>query len=147
MENLIPFYIAGSFIAFAVTFAILFIVIICSDLAESGSFATVAIGAFLGIMYFWGDPTFFEIFTWRNVGIYLFAGKVFALVRTYFKGNELNKEEKKNYIQYDLRDNYLRWWFLFPISAINWVFGRLLRDLGLFVFSKMEKVIIAIFNA
>lgn len=144
MENLIPFTIFGSAIGFGIMIAIYLIGVFISDLEESGTSATVLTGILIGLIYFWGDVAFFEIFNWKNIAMYLFLGKIFALVRTYFKGKELDANEKQ---YFDLRDNYLRWWFLFPFAAINWIFGRLLKDFGTFVYSKMGGVVEKIFNA
>lgn len=144
MENLIPFTVFGSAIGFGIMIAIYLIVLFISDWEESGTFATVITGVLVGVIYFWGDTAFFEIFNWKNIAMYLLVGKVFALVRTYFKGKELDAFQKKSF---NLRDNYLRWWFLFPFSAINWILGRLLKDFGTFIYSKMSGVIEKIFNA
>jgi hypothetical protein len=146
MENLIPFAIFGSSLAFAIMVLALIIIFIASDIEESGHIATLALFIALGFNYFWGNFPVLDFFTFKNISIYVFIGFLFSLVRTYFKGKELNKypEEKK---RFRLKEHVFRWWFLFPISAINWFFGHLLKDLFNFVYKGFEQFYDRIFNA
>ena len=144
MDALLGLTLFGSALVFALLVLVLFIALLSADLNESGAQATVAVVIFLGINYFWGPPEIFEIFTIRNALLYVFIGFLFSLLRTYFKGKELSAENKK---YFRLKDHVFRWWFLWPICAITWIFGRLLGDLYDFLYKKLYKVYESLFNA
>jgi hypothetical protein len=144
MENLIPFTLFGSSLAFGIVLVSLFIVLIISDIEEAGAFAFVAVLIAILFNHFWGTFPLLSMVSFRNVSIYLFLGFVFSLIRTYFKGKKLTADQKK---YFSLKDHVFRWWLMFPICLINWVFGDLLKDLYNFVYSKLGKVYQAIFNA
>lgn len=145
MGDFLCFTIFGSGVVFLTLLTILFFSLIVSDRVGNGYYATLSVLVFVGIMYFWGNggDVILQYVTFKYVGMYLFAGFLFSLLRTFFKGKELTKEEKK---YFKLKDNVFRWWFLFPISAINWVCGHLLTDLYSFIYSKVGKVYESIFN-
>ena len=151
MENLIPFTLFGSGIAFGIMLVALFTILICSDIEESGVLAFVAFLIAIGLNYFWGTFNPLTIISIRNVSIYLFLGFLFSLVRTYFKGKQLSKYDKENSTKnkqfFNLKEHVFRWWLMFPICFITWVFGDLLKDLYNFVYSKLNKVYQSIFNA
>ena len=146
MAELACYTLFGSVSLFFVFFGLLIFALILADLNENGYYATVSFAIFIGLIYFWGEIVVLSIFTVKNVLMYVFVGFLFSLVRTYFKGKELNKKDKSYKETFRLKDNVFRWWFLFPISAINWIFGHLLRDLYNWVYSKVEKIYVAIFN-
>jgi len=122
----ITYTLFGSYIGMAIALLILFISFITSDVEENGYGAAVIAAIFLGLNYFWGNLPILEIFTFRNIGIYLLLGFIFSLIRTYFKGRELSVDQKK---YFDLKDHVFRWIFLFPFSLITWLFSSLLIDL------------------
>lgn len=140
----------GSQIGFIIALVALFIAFILADVYENGYSATICALIFVGLNYFWGNLVWLSIFTWTTVGSYLFVGFLFSLVRTYFKGKEFNRDVFYNQNKvlvdsnghrkdnFDLKGNVFRWWFLFPISAITWVFGHLVVDLWNFLYSKVE---------
>ena len=138
----------GSVGLFFTFLGFLVVALILADLSENGYYATISFAIFMGLVYFWGEESqyVFSIFTLKNILMYVFTGFLFSLIRTYFKGKELNKKSKGYKETFELKDNVFRWWFLFPISAINWIFGHLLRDLYNWIYSKVEKVYVAIFN-
>lgn len=145
MENIIPFTLFGSGIAFGLLVGLLFIVLIVSDLNETGEIAFVAFVVAVGLNYFWGTFPFFSVaISVRNILIYIFIGFIFSLVRTYFKGKKLSPDAKK---YFNLKHHVFRWWFLFPISAITWIFGDLLKDLYDLLYYKISRVYESIFNA
>ena len=144
MGLLIPFTLFGSGIAFGIMLVILFIVLVASDIEEAGEYAFVAFLIAIGLNYFWGTLPLLLLLTFKNALSYVFIGFIFSLVRTYFKGKELSAKEKENF---RLKDHVFRWWFLFPISAINWIFRKLLRDLFNLIYEKISVVYNTIFNA
>ena len=135
--GLLALTLFGSTLVLGIAVAVLFIALILSDINESGTLATVSFGVFVGLNYFWGNLPLLQIFTIYNILMYVFIGFIFALIRTYFKGRELTSKDKRFY---DLRDSVLRWWFLFPISLINWVFGKLLVNVYNLLYDKTEKI-------
>lgn len=144
METLLGLSLFGSVFAFYAVLVVLLIIFFSAEFSESGIIAASSFGCFLLLNYFWGNLPLFEIFTFKNIAIYIIAGFIFAIIRTYFKGRELKGDDKK---YFDLKSAIFRWWFLFPVSAINWILGKLLKDLYDFVYSKIEKFFNSIFNA
>lgn len=142
-QNLIPFALFGSGILFTIALLLLFVVLIFCDLEESGISATVSVLIFLGLNYLWGTFDILTILSIRNVLIYVFVGFLFSIIRTYFKGKELPPEEKK---YFHLKDHVFRWWFLFPICIINWIFGSLLKDMFDAIYDKISSVYSRLFN-
>ena len=144
MENLIPFTLFGSCIAFGIMLVLLFIILISSDIGEDGIYAFVAVIVAVGLNYFWGTFPILSLISFRNISIYLFLGFIFSLIRTYFKGKKLDAKQKE---YFELKEHVFRWWLMFPICLITWVFGDLLKELYNFVYSKLSKVYQSIFNA
>ncbi len=144
MENLITFTLFGNTVVFLIVSLVLLILLFTSDAIKNGTLAFVATLIFIVCYYFWGDGTLLKfVFTWRNVGIYIFLGFVFSLVRTYFKGREFSKRDKKHF---DLKNHIFRWWFLFPFAMTNWIFSNLLTDFWNFIYSHISKIYVSIFN-
>lgn len=135
--DFLTFTLFGSTVVLAIAFIVTLIVFLASDLTENGTLATVTFVVFIGLNYFWGNLPLKEIFTVYNILMYAFVGFIFAMIRTYFKGRELDEHDKRHF---DLRDNVLRWWFLFPISLITWVFGDLLSNFYSLMYDKTEIV-------
>lgn len=144
MENLINFSLFGSGIAFGIAIAVLLIVLWMADRTEDGWQATTGVGIFLVLNYFWGNFPVLSFISIKSVVIYLALGFLFSLLRTYFKGKELSAEDKK---YFKLKEHVFRWWFLFPVCAINWVFGKLFVDLYNLAYTKIGKIFERIFNA
>lgn len=144
MEDLMPFTLFGSGIAFGIMLVFLFIIFISSDINESGEYAFVSLLIALCLNYFWGNFPILNLISFRSIGIYLFVGFIFSIVKTFFKGKKLSVDDKK---YFDLKEHVFRWWLMFPICLITWVFGDLLKDLYNFVYSKLNKFYLFIFNA
>lgn len=145
MENLISFTLFGSGVAFGIMMVALFILLLSADVWEEGTVAVVAVLIAIGLNYFWGTFPILKFISIRNISIYLFLGFIFSLIRTYFKGKELKGSDNKKY--FNLKDHVFRWWFLFPFSLINWVFGHLLKDLYNWIYSKTSSIYLSLFNA
>jgi len=161
MELLTAFTLFGYASLFIVAVVALFIAFIAFDIAEVGTGATVSAGIFIGLNYFWGNFPIESYISWQLIGMYVFIGLLFAILRTYFKGKELTKKynvgigSHKNPTQsleqfkkeYDLKSSVFRWWFLFPISAITWLCGTLLRDAWDVLYAKVGTMFYKILNA
>jgi len=143
MESLLTLTLFGSGLYFLLASLLFFVLLIVSDVIEIGLLASFVTVVFVVLNYKAGNLPLVEIFSLYNILLYVFIGFIFALVRTYFKGKEL-KEKEKQY--FELKEHVFRWWFLFPISAINWIFGKLMKDLWNFTYNKFEKLFTKIFN-
>lgn len=144
MENLLNFTLFGSGIALGIMLVILFIALIVSDLNESGYWAFALVLIAIGLNYFWGTFPILSFISIKMVLMYLFIGFLFSLIRTYFVGKKLSEDEKK---YFKLKEHVFRWWLMFPISALTWIFGDLLKDVYNFVYSKLDRLYQSIFNA
>lgn len=162
MEALLAFTIFGSVVWFYIILTIVLIALIASDIQEEWLAPLVIVGAFILINYFWGNIPIGKYLTWSNVGIYIGVGFIFSLIRTFFKGKELKREyeslqtllsnpyeqslqEYKS--EFALKANVFRWWFMFPISIITWLFGSVFKDIWNYVYSKLATVYTKILNA
>lgn len=151
MESIMCYELFGHVYMFNVLLLVLFITLLVSDVNEAGYFAVVAIIVAIGLNYFWGTFPILSIFTLRNCAIYLFIGFIFSIIRTYFKGKELSAYDKKYQTAnkkaiFNLQDHVYRWITMWPISGINWVFGRLLVDAWNFIYTKIGILYRSVFN-
>ena len=85
MENLIPFTLFGSGVAFGIMAVLLFIVFIWSDSVEAGEIGFIGLLIAIGLNYFWGTFNPLSIITIRNVSIYLFLGFLFSTCSYIFQ--------------------------------------------------------------
>ena len=135
IQQLLQLAFFGSFAWFCVVSAVLLICFILSETVEHGGIAFVAVLDYLILNHFFGNIPTKEIFTWWNIAVYLFIGVVYALIRTYFFGREESKAQSKlgpiseSWILDELKENVFRWWFLWPISLIVWMFSKIFGQL------------------
>jgi len=144
MSLLLGFTLFGSSWILALSLLIFIILLFVSDLSDSGSSAFAVTLVFLAVNYLWGNLPVLHVFTWKNIIGYVLIGFIFSLIRTYFKGKELSTTEKSDF---DLRFAVFRWWFLWPVSCLNWVFGKLFMDAYEFIYGKIENLFVMLFNA
>lgn len=138
--------IFGSFVWFAIIASIVLIMLFVSEHEENGFIATLVVTVFCIMNYFWGNVPVFDYLTWRNVGIYLFVGFLFSLVRTFFKGSGMTIKERENFLAYKLKGHVFRWWFLFPVSAIYWMMSDVIKEVWNFIYRKLSVFYGAIFK-
>jgi hypothetical protein len=98
---------------------------------------------FLALNNWWGTIDLTAILTLKNSFLYVVIGFLFSIVRTYFKGRELTKREK---LDFQLKEHVFRWYFLFPICALNWIFGSLLKQVFDWFYAKIETFYQKLFN-
>lgn len=156
LTNLTGFLFFGSVLWFWIFTSAFVISLFLSDIYENGYFAFGSFLVFLGFMHFKSNIDllgFIQLY-WYTPLIYLGIGLVYAMVRTYFYGRkpythwsfdkdnspEKLKELKRVKLKSKLKGNVFRWWFLFPISFINWVLSDLLKDFFNAIYSKLRKV-------
>tara|TARA_R110000851_G_scaffold47424_1_gene115090 strand:- start:51256 stop:51801 length:546 start_codon:yes stop_codon:yes gene_type:complete len=156
LENLTGFILFGSVLWFWIFTSAFILVLFLSDIYENGYYAFVSFLVFLGFLHFKSNldmVSFIQLY-WYTPLIYLGVGVVYAMIRTYFYGRKpytppyVNKEDsaeevrelKREALKSKLKNNVFRWWFLFPVSLINWIFTDLLKDFFNAIYSKLRKV-------
>jgi hypothetical protein len=95
----------------------------------------------------------FEYITIKNIIIYLLLGLIYCLLKVFFVGvfhNEkqfapyisLNSEERKKYIKEReiefLKENVMRWWLLFPISSLFFIYKIIPNFISDIIYSIFE---------
>ena len=165
MENAISFLpefvLWGSVLTFWIATLLLFIVFVLSDIYENGYAATFALTVFVYLTYRWSNFNIFTIATLTNVGVYIGLGLVYAFIKTYFfgrkKGSTMSEKELKKYYDPEdkwtrdnllskLKRNVFRWWFMWPVSLINWVFTDMIRDAYNWCYDKIGKWFVQVFE-
>lgn len=101
-----------------------FISLIWGEVEESIATLVLATLLFCGVNYFWIHYPIVQYITWFNVGMYLFVGFVYSLIKTWDLRGLLTPEQKK-YI--DLEEYVFRWLFYWPVSLLVWIFSDLFR--------------------
>jgi len=101
----------------------------------------LSFGVFAFLMHRFGDPSVFDLFTLRNITIYLLIGFVYGLIRSAHLGrtaaidfknkeilDQLKREEFRESswlkIKNKLKGNFLRWWTLWFISGPIWMTSK-----------------------
>ena len=158
MGALLALTLFGSVIWFWVSVLIFLFIVFASDINENGFYAFGSLIIISAVYYFWGDvKPILPIISLLNISIYLGIGLVFSTLRTFFAGRELGKlikdlpitNEKNKYDsdtkEYQkerfvnrLKGNVFRWWFMWPISLINWLISDLIADIWDYVYSKLS---------
>ena len=99
----------------------LFVLSLIAEYEEHGGITLLGVICFTIVNHFWGNFDY-SIFTWKNLGIYLAIGFVYAVYRSYLMG----KSGKS--ISY-LKSNVMRWWFVWVVSLVFYIFSDLLGDI------------------
>ena len=163
LSNLPEFFLWGSAIVFWLFLSLLIIIFFISDVKENGILAFISFIVFIVLTELWGSFKIMNYVTLAYLGLYLVIGLIYGFIRTFFYGRkkleyltynenpteeEINANEKAliaKRLKY-LKNNFFRWWFLFPISIINWVFSDLVFDIYDWAYSKLQKLIEIIFH-
>jgi hypothetical protein len=153
MNYLPQIFLFGSVIYFYIGLLIFMAILFYTDAKEMGFHAFFFSIVFFGLLYWKGSFNLFEFLTWGMVGTYLGIGFIHSLIRTYFYGRKperlrrQDKESDESYRkrivenkQYYLKGNVFRWWFLFPISLMNWILSDLVKEVYDYVYSKLKKL-------
>jgi len=165
VQSLTLFGVVWAFWAMLVVFIIALFLL---DITEGGIQAFVVFTIYVGLLFFWSSFDLFSIFTWANVGTYLGIGFGYAILRVFIYGrkerNRFEKEkgtyfphatekgfvekrsDRKESMKSELKNNTFRWWFLWPVSLINWVFTDLLKDVWDIIYKKLAKFANSIFD-
>lgn len=158
---LIYFSLWGSIIAFLIASILWLISLFLSERYKNGFvglFCTIIFSALL----FQGSNIDYSFITWTNFGLYIGIGFVHALLRTYLFGIDIKKKIKdkfventknenlnhrssektileieSNYARMEIKESFFRWWLMFPISFMYWLFS----DLAIRVYDKIYNII------
>ena len=164
LNSLPQIFLFGSVLYFYLLTIFLLIIFFFADVHESGFHAFGAFLIFLGLTYFWGTFEPLGYLSWINVGAYFGIGFLYSLIRTFFYGRKSLKydgviskptdEDITNNLKYRIEDrkshlknNVFRWWFLFPISFIDWVLSDLVKDVYNWLYKQLHKLYESILDA
>tara|TARA_R110000772_G_scaffold101997_2_gene202596 strand:+ start:482 stop:985 length:504 start_codon:yes stop_codon:yes gene_type:complete len=152
MENLLnsipELLLFGSVVWFWIMSGLFFLLLIYSDRKEQGYWALVATVIFIVVNHFWGNLSEVKpIITWGHIFAYFGIGFAYATLRTYIYGRKNRGKDERFYALKHLKANVFRWWFLFPISILNWIWQDLLSDIWDLLYSGVEKFLLTIFDA
>lgn len=150
----------GSLTYFWLLTTLLIIVFFISDSNENGygAFISFLIYTFLVVMYSTLDLSFLS--NWVLILGYFILGFIYSLVRAYIFGRASKERFNKDIIIYnwkpeviddkrvehveriifDLKEHVFRWWFLWPISLLRWVFTDLLLDVFDIAYAKFSNL-------
>lgn len=160
LNNFPEFVFMGSVLWFYIITLTFIVVLFVSEVNENGYYALASFVIFSLVMRFWGNFDIMDYFSFTLLGIYLGVGFIHSLLRTYFFGRktlvyngylsssvpasekdiEENIEGQIKNRKSKLKGNVFRWWFLFPISFLTWVFSDLLKDFFETIYSKLRKL-------
>lgn len=135
-HSLTQFTLFGGFLWMAILFGIVFISLFVSEAEEEGSIAFFAILCFTVLNYYWGNIPLIKLVTWNNVLGYLGLGLTFTIIRTFFYGRQLALDGYK-VTNDNLKGDVFRWWFIWPISLLTWLFSDLLMNFWDFLYERL----------
>ena len=158
----------GSTVWALILIGLFIVICFIADFNKNGFYATLSLLIAGAIIYFWGKnyDAIVALFSFKNIFAYVVIGLLYSMVRTFFKGRacgmkmkdlksreeleEIRRKSTDRYIQshtkederndfYDkLKGNVFRWWFMWPISGINWIVTDLLKDFWDYLFSLLK---------
>ena len=136
LSGLTAFAIFGSWVWAAIIVGVVLIALFVSEVEEEGSIAFIAVLAFAVLNYFCGNLPLLKLVTWSNGLVYFSIGLLFAIVRIFFYGRKMAKDGK-DFSTYYLQGNVFRWWFIWPVALLKWVFTDLLGDFFEIIYDKL----------
>jgi len=153
MEALFTLTLFGSVIWFWISIILFIGFCFISEKTENGVIAFVCLIIFAILYHFLGDvKAILAFLTLINISIYLVSGLIYSAIKTFFAGRELGKDLKglpttggydsqayvKSQFIEKLKGNVFRWWFMWPISLINWLLTDLIGDIWSYVYDKIK---------
>jgi len=138
--GLLSFAIFGSFLWAAVLLGILVVLLFVSEVTENGFLAFAAVAAFVAANHVAGNIPLIKLLTWSNAGLYFSLGLIFTVIRVYFYGRSQALKGYKEVNYSYLKGNVSRWWTIWPVALLKWLFSDLLKDAWDYIYSKLGKV-------
>jgi len=135
----------------AVLFALILFVFFIAEIQEEGWWATTILIIAGVLYYFWGGESFHKLtslLTTKTITIYCIIGFLYSIIKIYFfariKTKKTSEKEvlKDGFIEslkYDVKENFLRWWFLWPVSIIIWFVKDMISEISDWFYSKFDK--------
>lgn len=147
----------GGVLWFWLSVVVFLTICIASDVNENGFYAFGTLVVFVIVFNFWGDISpLLGFITVKNILMYIGVGFLYATLRTFVSSKKLKKllktlpEEKpseypyttkqdaKNDFKKELGGNVFRWWFMWVINALVWLFKDLIGMGWDYVYSKVK---------
>jgi len=154
------FTVFGAGVWFTITLIVLLITWFIADISENGFVAFWSVIWFCVVMYVWGTYDLSWL-TWTNLGFYLGAGLIHALVRSFFLGRDEAKAVIKHKAEWDsinrnttweestklliiqqehkIKSHFFRWAFIWPASLLVWIVGDWLKDLASWAYDSLKE--------
>jgi len=158
MEFLLALSLFGSmFWAIALISIFIFITFV-AEVEENGFLSTAFLIALGFTFYMWGNESFKEItsvISIMSIVYYLAIGFGFALFRTFMHGRKEQQRrnrdisEKRSYVHkvnMNLSGHFARWWFQWPVSLLSWFFRDMFKEIYVWAYSRIDKIVSAIFK-
>lgn len=161
LSYLPEFLLWGSALYFWGATLLFIFILFVSEVKEDGLIGLIAFAVFVGITKFFSTFDILSIITLKLILLYLGIGLGHSLLRTYLYGRKRGVEKKgktfsdsyptEKHFDDDtvskLKENVFRWWFLFPVSLLTWIFSDLLSDIYTFLYNRLKTVFVGILNA
>lgn len=139
LSGLKQFVLFGSCVWAAIIVGIFLILLFVSESEEQGF---IGFGSLLGLCvlnYFFGNLPLLKLISVLNVSVYLSTGLFFTIIRVFFYGRKL-KLDGNEFSKVYLKDNVFRWWFMWPISLLSWIFSDLIGDFWAVIYDKLSNL-------
>jgi len=136
---------------------------IWAEVNENGYIAIIFSFAIAVVLYLWGPDLWDKITSVVTLGmvfLYLGIGLFHSMFRTFvFARKKIKKENQERggfdiklksgwiaNLKFDLQGNVFRWWFMWPISLLVWIFSDFIKDLYDWVYGKLKAMYEGIFD-
>lgn len=154
----------GSEILFIILAIIVLIISLIFEYYEKSWGIFISLSIFILIMHYMTNyPIIKLIFNLNNfvyLLIYFFIGILYSLLKTYIVGKQLTKEYEKDKLKdppnrsynydpkksFELKDHVYRWIIWWWVSLINMIIGELPKKIYNYVYKKLEKLYLYIWN-
>jgi hypothetical protein len=145
MVELFLSFIEGFSLFFLIEVAVLIFLLFLSEEVEHGAVAFVSLLLFYGICLVRHETHYISEPSLLNIIIYILIGLFYALIRLYFSGvskkthhwdySGENKEtrekslaQNKENILHFVKNNFFRWWGIWPVSFLYYIFTDILKQ-------------------
>jgi hypothetical protein len=163
MEALFSNTLFGSSIWFWISVVVFLIICFISDVEQDGHVAFIMLILFSILYYFLGDVKgLLSFITLRNGVLYFGVGLGYSIIRSFFSARSLGKRikdlpktredikgqshifdnqdsERERFLN-QLKENVLRWWFMWPINMITYIISDIAEDVYTFVYHNIKGI-------
>jgi len=175
LSNIPEFVLFGSVTLFYIASLLFVFLLFVSEVTENGWLALISFAIFLLVTSWQSnlEPVDHLTANLALIGYYVGIGFIHSLIRTFIYGkkrkperigvieeqkkwnDKFNESDEESTTKIDLFDdttkrklkgNVFRWWFLWPISLLTWIFSDLLSDVWGVVYKTFKKLFESILN-